>query len=75
MKPCAICSKKGSLEHILIFCAVAQIAWGTLGKYFNWMYSVIPRIDTDLIFLGLVNDSSLDKNQRKHLANLAGTTI
>ena len=35
----------------------------------------MARIDTELIFLGLVNDSSLDKNQKKHLANLAGTTI
>ena len=34
-----------------------------------------PRIDTDLIFLGLVNDASLSLLQKKHLANLASSAV
>ena len=71
-RPCPWCNKEDNLQHIIMFCAMAQTAWTSMAMRYKQLTGgeeII--IDTSLIFLGL---SRTNKKFRNLANRLAATT-
>ncbi len=70
-RKCPCCSKEDSLQHTLMFCSNAQMAWTSMAIRFKQLTGEEIVIDSMLIFLGL---SRTNKKFRKLANRLAAST-
>ena len=71
-RPCHICGKEDSLEHVVFFCASPQITWTSMAIRYEQLTGGKIEINTHLCLLGKAKGN----NCHKTLANrLASTTL
>ena len=71
-RPCHICGKEDSLEHVVFFCVSPQIAWTSMAMRYEQLTGEKIEINTQLCLLGKAKGSKCHRS----LANrLASTTL
>jgi hypothetical protein len=72
MRPCHICGKQDTLEHITLFCVSPQIAWASMAERYEQLTGMKLKINAQLCLLGRVKN---ENPQKKIVNRLASTTL
>ena len=62
MRPCHICGKQDTLEHITLFCVNPQIAWASMVERYKQLTGMELKLNVQLCLLGKVNKENPQKN-------------
>ena len=59
MRPCQICGKKDTLEHMVLFCVNPQIAWTSMVERYEQLTGNTLKLNVQMCLLGKINKENM----------------